>query len=280
LPATLLVMNAALATPTDVRLMNAVAAVLFVIAIGSLLATGLAALSRAPWFAFHSVRIEGDVQRNSAATIRVNALPRLVGDFFRLDLDAARSAFESVPWVRRASVSRIWPDQLVVRLEEHRVAALWESGDSSERLVNSHGEVFDANLGDVEDERLPKLEGPQGRSAQMLAMHARLSQAFEPLGRRIDHLELSGRGSWRVRLNDGARIELGRGSDDELVQRAERFVHTVPQLLERYERPLLSADLRHRDGYALRLKGVVTLLDIPPTGARGAAAGARTIERR
>jgi cell division protein FtsQ len=272
-------MNAALATPTDVRLMNAVAGVLLVIAIGSLLAAALAGLSRSSWFAFHAVRIEGDVQRSSVATIRANALPRLVGDFFRLDLDAARSAFESVPWVRRASVRRVWPDQLVVRLEEHQVAALWESGESSERLVNSHGEVFEANLGDVEEDRLPKLEGPQGRSVQMLAMHGRLMQVFEPLGRRVDHLELSGRGSWRMRLDDGARIELGRGSDDELVQRAERFVRTVPQLLGTYERPLLTADLRHRDGYALRLKGVVTLLDIPPAGARGAA-GARTNERR
>jgi len=34
-------------------------------------------------------------------------------------------------------------------------------------------------------------------------------------------------------------------------------------VLARYERPLEYADLRHHDGYAVRLKGVSTTLDVP-----------------
>ena len=34
---------------------------------------------------------------------------------------------------------------------------------------------------------------------------------------RIDTLKLSGRGSWRVELDTGAEVELGRGSDDEII---------------------------------------------------------------
>ena len=57
----------------------------------------------------------------------------------------------------------------------------------------------------------------------------------------------------------GAEIELGRGTDDEVLARAERFVRTLPQATAQYpQRPLLYADLRHRDGYALRLRGVTT----------------------
>jgi cell division protein FtsQ len=41
-------------------------------------------------------------------------------------------------------------------------------------------------------------------------------------------------------------------------------VRTLPQVTERYHAPLEYADLRHADGYAVRLRGVTTTL----TGAK------------
>ena len=64
-------------------------------------------------------------------------------------------------------------------------------------------------------------------------------------------------------LDSGAVVELGRGSDDEVIARAGRFVATLPQVTGRYQRPLAYADLRHTDGYAVRLKGVSTTVDKP-----------------
>ena len=140
--------------------------------------------------------------------------------------------------------------------------ALWSSGDAgSDKLVNSFGEVFEANVGDVEDDALPTLEGPDGSSAHVLAMLGRLGPAFAPLDARVDELALSGRGSWQATLDSGAVVEIGRGSDDEVIARAGRFVSTVRQVTSRYQRPLEYADLRHTDGYAVRLKGVSTTLN-------------------
>jgi cell division protein FtsQ len=173
--------------------------------------------------------------------------------------------FESVPWVRQATLRRVWPDTLAVRLEEHRPAALWIDPDGNERLVNDHGEVFEANLGDVEDDALPEFTGPPGTAGAMLALYRRLAPVFDALGRPVRALQLSGRGSWRVTLDGGARVELGRGSDDEVVARSERFVRTVGQVTERWQRDLESADLRHADGYAVRMRGITTT--IAPAGA-------------
>jgi cell division protein FtsQ len=245
---------APLASP-DIRLMNHAAALLFALVLAALLVAGAGALARLPAFEIRSVRIEGDVSRNDATTIRANAMPKLSGSYFTLDLAHTKRVFEAVPWVRRATVSRIWPNRLAVRLEEHRAAALW----GEDRLVNVQGEVFDANLGDIEDDALPVFAGPDGTSARMLAMHARLAPVFaQALQARIATLALSGRGSWRAELDSGATIELGRGSEAEVLARAERFVRTLPQLIAQYQRPLLAADLRHRDGYAARLRGVST----------------------
>ena len=123
------------------------------------------------------------------------------------------------------------------------------------------GEVFEANVGDVEDDALPTLAGPEGTSAHVLAMLGRVEAALAPLGGGVEALALSGRGSWQATLDTGAVVELGRGSDDDVLARAARFVATVDQVTSRYHRPLEYADLRHSDGYAVRLKGVQTTTD-------------------
>lgn len=250
------------AAPPDVRLVNATASVLAALGMLLVAAAALLWLARQPFFAIRSISIDGDVGRNSVSTIRANAAPRLAGNFLTIDLPAVRRAFESVPWVRRAVVQRVWPNRLRVRLEEHRPVALWGGGEpGSEKLVNSFGEVFEANVGDVEDDTLPTLEGPDGSSAHVLAVLGRLGPAFAPLEARIDGLQLSSRGSWQATLDNGAVVEIGRGSDDEVMARTARFVSTVRQVTARYQRPLEYADLRHSDGYAVRLKGISTLIN-------------------
>jgi cell division protein FtsQ len=255
--------------PSDVRLLRFTANGLFVLAALVLGAIALQLLARQPAFALHSIRIDGDMTRNSVATIRVNAVPKLRGNFFTTDLQADQRAFESVPWVRRAVVQRVWPNRLAVRLEEHRPAAVWHGGGASDQFVNTRGEVFEAGVGDAEEDSLPVFDGPDDSSAAMLAMHARLQPVFGRLDRRVEMLRLSGRASWRVELDSGAKVELGRGTDDEVVARAERFVGTVTQMTQQFQAPLVYADLRHRDGYALRLRGITTTLTPGPGQGAG-----------
>jgi len=264
-------MNSAAATaalPPDIRLMNAVSALLVAAMLAVAAWAAMRWVVRLPVFNFRAIQVEGDVSRNSAVSLRANALPRLQGSFLGMNLKEGRAAFEAVPWVRHAQLQRVWPMRLKVNLEEHRAAAYWEArtdgADSAteataERaLVNSFGEVFQANLGDVEDEALPVLAGPSQAAGAMLQMLRALSPAAEKLGESIDRLDLSGRGSWRATFGSGAVIELGRGSETEVVARFGQFARSITQITATYRSPLLSADLRHADGYAVRLRGVTT----------------------
>ena len=244
------------ALPVDVRLMNAIAVGVFTLALVALVAAGFAWVARRPQFQFSDVRLEGDLQRNSVTTVRANAMPHLAGNFFTMDLGRARAAFEQVPWVRRAVVRRVWPDKLVVALEEHQPVALWEGDENSDKMVNSHGEVFEANVGDVEDDSLPQFAGPEGTSAQVLEMYRRLQPMFATMDAEVTALRLSGRGSWKVDLDNGAAVELGRGTQEEVTERTTRFIRTVPQVLRKFHAPLENADLRHAEGYAVKLKGL------------------------
>jgi len=249
------------AMPVDVRLMNAIATIVFTLALVALAAAGIAWAARRPEFQFRDVRLEGDLQRNSVTTVRANAMPHLAGNFFTMDLGRTRAAFEQVPWVRHAVVRRVWPDLLVVSLEEHQPVALWQGDEDGDKMVNSHGEVFEANVGDVEDDSLPQFAGPQGSSAQVLDMYRRLQPLFAGMDAEVTTLHLSGRGSWHLDLDNGASIELGRGTQDEVIERAQRFIRTVPQVLRKFRAPLESADLRHAEGYAVKFKGLSVAAD-------------------
>ena len=84
---------------------------------------------------------------------------------------------------------------------------------------------------------------------------------FEPLELAVERLTLTARGSWQLELDTGAVIELGRGAPEEVAARTQRFVRTLAQVTSRNGRwpeALVSADLRHGDGYAVRLRGVGT----------------------
>lgn len=250
----------ALPLPMDIRLMNATATVLFVgCAVFVAAALGWWVL-RNPLFAIGGITVRGDVAHNSVATLRANVAPRLAGNFFTVDLQKAREAFETAPWVRDAIVQRQFPNRLRVVLQEHRAEALW-GVDSDSTLVNSYGEVFEANPADVDDD-LPRLAGPDGSAPQVLAMYRALKPLFEPLDLGLAELDLSGRGTWTLHLDTDAVVELGRGTQDEVLARTQRFVQTLTQVTSKYGRTpeaLVSADLRHTNGYAVRLRGVATM---------------------
>jgi cell division protein FtsQ len=253
-------MNAALQQPFDVKLMNITASVLFSAFVVMLLAATVWWAVRHPVFGIAGITVQGDVAHNSAVTLRANVAPRLAGNFFTVDLTAAREAFEAAPWVRQAVVRREFPNRLRVQLQEHKAVALW-GPEGESRLVNEFGEVFEANAGDVESEDLPRLSGPQAQSADVLAMYRTLKPMVETLDLGVEELGITARGSWELQLDNGAVVELGRGTAAEVTARTQRFIQTLTQVTGRYGRrpeALLSADLRHGDGYAVRLRGVNT----------------------
>lgn len=254
-------MNNSLPVPFDAKLMNLTASVLFVLFGAAVLAAGAWWVLHHSAFGIGGIVVQGQVTHNNEVTLRANAAPRLEGNFFTVDLGQARAVFESVPWVRRAMVQREFPNRLRVQLEEHQPVAHWGREDQSS-MVNSFGEVFEANVGEVDQDDLPRLYGPAEHAAEVLAMYRRLTPLFAPLDTTLDELRLSSRGGWRGQLDSGALIEFGSGTPEEIEAITQRFVQTLTQVTAKYGRrvdALESADLRHNEGYALRLRGVSTI---------------------
>jgi cell division protein FtsQ len=248
-------------TALDVRMMNITSALMF-IGVGVMcIVMVLWWIARHPAFAITGISVHGDIRHNNEVTLRANVVPRLQGSFFTVDLAKAKASFENVPWVRQATVQREFPNHLRVDIQEHEPVAYW-GAEADSRLLNKQGEVFSANFGELETENMPHLSGPDSESDKVWRMFLTLDPAFGKLQLQLNGLELTGRGSWRAQFKNGAHIELGRGNQDEVMARVNRLTQTLAQVSQRYGRPpqaLESADLRHTNGYALRLRGVSTL---------------------
>ena len=249
-------------TTTDIRLMNATASLLFGLVLLGALISAAWWFTRLPQFSLKGIQVSGHATHTTPFALRSQVLPRLTGNFFSIRLEEARDVFEQQPWVRQAVVSRVFPNQLAVRLEEHEEVAYWGDDEEGMRLLNRQGEVFDGNPEEVANIELPRLAGPDEQSAAVLLMYRRLGPLFNPLEARITALDLDPRGYWSLSLNNDTVINLGSGNEQELAARIRQFVQTIGAVTARYGRSfadLQYADLRYKTGYALRLKGVGTL---------------------
>lgn len=253
----------------NARLLNLIASTLYAVVVLMALAAGLLWLAQRPVFAITHVEIApmdgGALRHVNAPSVRGSALGKLSGNFFTLDLNAARQAFESVPWVRRASVRREWPNGLAVEVEEHEALGTWGSPESG-RLLNTYGEVFVANTAEAEeDAQLLALDGPPDSEGDVIEKLEVMRQWFRPLKAEPLAVALSGRYAWRAKLSNGMVVELGREQNDEeraaMEQRVRRFVAAWPQVTEQWGKQIDYADLRYPNGFAIRAANARFLTD-------------------
>lgn len=243
----------------DVRTLNGLASALVGLVLLALVASGVWWVAQRPMFTLRSIRIES-VDKNglrhvNALTIRAYAIARIKGNFFTANLETARAAFESVPWVRRASVRRDWPDKLIVTLEEHEPLGVW--GDDG-RLLSVKGDVFTANLAEAEEDHpLPEFGGPDGSEKEVVTRFAQFREWFAPIKLTPESVSLSGRYAWSVKFKDGMQLELGREQNSStLRERVDRFIAVYPQLAASLQGKIERADMRYQNGLALKVAGL------------------------
>jgi len=241
----------------NVRQLNLAANTLFALLALALLAAGAYWLTQRPAFTLRTIAIGGDVDHINAPTVRAGVVGHLKGNFFTVDLDNARQAFEQMPWVRRASVRRVWPNALAVTLEEYKPLGTW----GSDELVSVDGELFTANQGEI-DADLPSFDGPTGTEKEVVARYFEFKKWLAPLGATPDEVTLSSRYAWTVKLSNGMQIEYGRERNPStLAERSNRLSAAWKAVTARWGNDIEYADLRYPNGFAIRAAGMRFLDD-------------------
>jgi len=227
------------------ELINAAAGALFAVAIVLGLGVAWLALLRQPVFPLREVRLMERPAHVTAEQVEAVVRSELRGNFFTLDLAAARAAFERLPWVRRVEVRRQWPDRLEVAMEEHVPLARW----GSRELVNVHGEVFRGAY----EGALPVFDGPAGTSKEIAIQYEYFRRSLAAIGQVPAHVRVSPRRAWQVRLQSGLILELGR---EQVEARLARFIGAYERTVGQLGRRLDYVDLRYPNGFAVRVSGL------------------------
>ena len=254
---------------------------LLLLAGGALLAwAGAVTLQALPVFPLKQLVVATPLDQVSRAQIEHAARSALSGNFFTVNLETAQAAFESMPWVRSASLRRLWPDGVQLDIEEHRAAARWTAQEGEARLVSTRGEVFMAST----DEALPAFAGPEGSAPRVLAHFQEFKDSLAAIGRKPVAIRLSAREAWQLKLDDGVVLELGRDQPKHpLAERLNRFTNHYAAAGSAARNRLQSigvVDMRYPPGCALR--GVAALhpggkLAPPPPSPRPRA-GVTTVQ--
>lgn len=255
----------------NARFLNLIANGLTVVALTAWLFAALHWLVHRPAFRLSEVVVEAmpqtQLQRVSEASLRSALSAPLQGNFFTIDLEAVRQMFTTVPWVAQVMVRREWPDGLRVAVREYQPLGLW----NDTQVLDIRGVPFTANQAEAEGtpgQVLPVFAGPEGSGPLVRQRYHELREWLRPLGREPVRLTLSARHAWQVVLDNGLVLDLGRDpgidwnqgdpdrpqiSEASMAERVARFVANLPQLEARADRPVVHADLRYPDGFAVRL---------------------------
>ena len=223
------------------RLLNWIANLLYALSVVLMLYALLFVVVHLPIFPIREVKVGGQLAHVNREQIKLIVSKHLQGNFFTLDLEKTRDAFEKLPWARNVSVRRRWPDKLDVVIEEHQALARW----GNIALVNTHGELFQA----ATDGELPVFYGPGDGVMEVTTNYGAYSQVMNKANIKIAQVSLSPRRAWEIKTDKGLVIALGR---EEMQARLAKFTRAYQSTLSQLNVNVAYADLRYPNGFAVR----------------------------
>ncbi|MBI5137555.1 MAG: FtsQ-type POTRA domain-containing protein [Nitrospirae bacterium] len=201
------------------------------------------------FFLVRQIEITGTARLSEADVLARLDLPEKA-DLPGLDLNAVSDAVLSHPWVERATVRRVYPGTLAIRVWERIPAAVAEAGDKR-LMLDADGVVLGPPEPDMDD--LPRLAGipirglsagdrvrPERVRAGLLVANAYGRPSLVDVADLHDPLLLA----------DGLRIRLGdRGGYDWRLKRLERLAPALEELAGQHG---AEVDLRYADRVVAR----------------------------
>ncbi|MDP3892623.1 cell division protein FtsQ/DivIB [Nocardioides sp.] len=195
---------------------------------------GLAGVVGACWLLFFSqflsvagVEVRGTSHLSPEEVVAVAGIP--TGEpLARIDLDRVESRVGSLAAVRSVAVSRAWPDEILVEVEERVAIAVVELGGRL-RGMDADGVVFRDFA--QPPRALPRITTDTVTRREALTEGARVIAALPgSISRSVDHVEVRTVDQISLVLGDGRRVEWGSAEQSGIKARV------LPALLQREAR--------------------------------------------
>lgn len=173
------------------------------------------------------------------------ALGVYAGDYlFGIDMDAAQTRVESLSWVDRAVVRRLWPDRIVVQIIERQPYALWQH-EGKVQVVDVKGTA----ISDADATRFTQLTLFVGELAGEQASDIRqMMGEFPQIAPRVESFVHVSGSRWDMVMNDGqTRVML----PEQNMRKALRKLQSLQAQTQILDRTIETIDMRLTDRLTL-----------------------------
>lgn len=212
--------------------------------VGTGIVRGTGEVAAVAGLGIHSVQIAGareTTEDEIIAALDLQNSPSIL----TFDPFTARQALLDLPWVREATVQKLYPNMLRVEVTEREAFALWQIGGIVS-IVDENGEAI-RELTEPRFASLPLVVGfganrKAGELMQALRPHPQIASRFRAAVRVADR-------RWNVRLDNGVEIKLPETDPGAAVAELAQLDRDQAIL----SRDLTSVDLRLTDRIILTL---------------------------
>ena len=178
--------------------------------------------------------------------------PDLGHSIFRVPLAHRKAQLEQIPWVRMATVMRLWPNRLRVTVVERTPVAFALDGNTV-RLVDDRGTLLDLPDAAAQHYSFPVLNGvvaaaPLSIRAARIEMYLQFVRALDAEGGHISstlsEVDLSDPEDIRAIFAGGGRQPLVHFGDSDYLARYRAYQAHLTEWLQQYP-ALRSVDMRY-----------------------------------
>lgn len=199
-------------------------------------------------FPISTIKVASDYHRVSKVHLKkVIATHIQKENFLTLNIAQLKKELLNIPWVQDATIRRAWPGTLLIKLEEQKPMALF----NEKGVVNQRGDLFYPSPSSIPQD-LPRLIASESEIHTALQYYQKMAAMIKPLKLKIVLLEFSFDGNFKVILNNGTALLLGK---TDILKRWKRFVSAYPKLFQEASstnRRIGQIDLRYPNGFAVR----------------------------
>ena len=198
----------------------------------------------------------------SPEEVKNAVLQALNGTALTTELKILFDSISSNQWIDRLVIRRIWPNKILIIIEEHQVIATW----NSKKYISATGRILDfTDTGKENIQRslgcaLVSLSGPNGTQKRVLNRANELNKKLVDYGLSLSRLSLSELYTWEAETLDRTVIKLG---GDKIVSsassRMDNFLSSLEWLKKRNmhngtSKHINLVDLRYAKGFAFKVK--------------------------
>jgi cell division protein FtsQ len=201
-------------------------------------------LARAFGFGIAEIGVSGNVELSAEEVVALSGLPATASLPF-LDPKSLQERLADVPMIADASVTKFYPDRLVIAVRERVPFALWQL-DGKVNVIAEDGTAIEA-LTDPRFLRLPHVVGPDANLR--VKEFAALIETVPDLKGRIRAGILVSKRRWTLKLDNGVDIKLPETG----AEAALKAFAAIERDAALSGRAVLAIDLRLPDRITVRL---------------------------